>query len=33
MHHYKAPHDDFEFAPRYADYLKDVEIPEPGASG
>ena len=29
MHHYKAPHDDFEFAPRYADYLADVEIPEP----
>ncbi|MDO6518782.1 sulfatase family protein [Zobellia uliginosa] len=29
MHHYKAPHDMFEFAPRYADYLKDVEIPEP----
>jgi len=29
MHHYKAPHDDFEFAPRYADYLKDVKIPEP----
>lgn len=31
MHHYKAPHDDFEFAPRYADYLKDAEIPEPGS--
>lgn len=29
MHHYKAPHDDFEFAPRYADYLEDVHIPEP----
>lgn len=29
MHHYKAPHDDFEFAPRYTDYLEDVEIPEP----
>ena len=29
MHHYKAPHDMFEFAPRYADYLADVEIPEP----
>ena len=29
MHHYKAPHDMFEFAHRYADYLEDVEIPEP----
>ncbi|MBB4078629.1 arylsulfatase A-like enzyme [Lewinella aquimaris] len=29
MHHYKAPHDDFEFAPRYADYLEDTYIPEP----
>ncbi|MEM6317932.1 MAG: sulfatase [Bacteroidota bacterium] len=29
MHHYKAPHDDFEFAPRYADYLEDRFIPEP----
>ncbi len=29
MHHYKAPHDDFEFAPRYTDYLANVEIPEP----
>ncbi|MFR9651001.1 MAG: sulfatase [Rikenellaceae bacterium] len=29
LHHYKAPHDDFEFAPRYADYLSDVEIPRP----
>ena len=29
MHHYKAPHDMFEHAPRYNDYLKDVEIPEP----
>lgn len=29
MHHFKAPHDMFEFAPRYADYLKDVNIPEP----
>ena len=29
MHHYKAPHDMFEYAPRYADYLKDVKIPEP----
>nr|WP_087522685.1 sulfatase [Polaribacter sp. SA4-12] len=31
MHHYKAPHDKFEYAPRYADYLKDVEIPEPAS--
>ncbi len=29
MHHFKAPHDDFEFAPRYAEYLADVEIPLP----
>jgi N-acetylglucosamine-6-sulfatase len=29
MHHYKAPHDDFEFAPRYLDYLEDTFIPEP----
>ncbi|MEO1010066.1 MAG: sulfatase [Bacteroidota bacterium] len=29
MHHFKAPHDDFEYAPRYADYLKDTFIPEP----
>ncbi|MEM9528844.1 MAG: sulfatase [Bacteroidota bacterium] len=29
MHHYKAPHDDFEFAPRYANYLEEVYIPEP----
>ncbi|WP_343328548.1 sulfatase [Polaribacter staleyi] len=31
MHHYKAPHDMFEFAPRYKDYLADVEIPEPAS--
>lgn len=31
MHHYKAPHDMFEFAPRYADYLSDVFIPEPAS--
>lgn len=31
MHHYKAPHDFFEYAPRYEDYLKDVEIPEPAS--
>lgn len=29
MHHFKAPHDMFEHAPRYADHLEDVEIPEP----
>ncbi|MFI3280791.1 MAG: sulfatase [Rikenellaceae bacterium] len=29
MHHFKAPHDNFEFAPRYAEYLADVEIPYP----
>ncbi len=27
--HYKAPHDFFEAAPRYADYLADTFIPEP----
>jgi arylsulfatase A-like enzyme len=31
MHHYKAPHDFFEFAKRYTDYLEDVEIPEPSS--
>ena len=25
MHHYKAPHDMFEFAERYSNYLEDVE--------
>jgi uncharacterized sulfatase len=29
MHHYKAPHDMFRYAPRYAKYLEGVEIPEP----
>jgi len=29
MLQYKAPHDLFEHAERYDDYLKDVEIPEP----
>ena len=29
MHHYKAPHDNFEFAPRYKDYLADTNIPIP----
>ena len=27
--HFKAPHDYFEYAPRYESYLGDVEIPEP----
>ena len=31
MHHFKAPHDFFEYAPRYEDYLEDVEIPEPAS--
>ena len=31
MHHFKAPHDDFEFAPRYKDYLEDTYIPEPAS--
>ena len=29
MHHFKAPHDDFENAPRYNTYLEDTFIPEP----
>lgn len=29
MHHFKAPHDNFEYSPFYDDYLDDVEIPEP----
>lgn len=29
MYHHKAPHDMFEYAARYEDYLKDVEMPEP----
>jgi len=29
MHQFKAPHDDFENAPRYEEYLKDTFIPEP----
>lgn len=29
MHHYKAPHDMFEYAPRYKDYLANVDVPEP----
>jgi arylsulfatase A-like enzyme len=27
--HFKAPHDIFQYAPRYEDYLADVHIPEP----
>jgi arylsulfatase A-like enzyme len=27
--HFKAPHDTWEFAKRYRDFLEDVEIPEP----
>ena len=29
--HFKAPHDMFEYAPRYESYLADVEIPEPAS--
>jgi N-acetylglucosamine-6-sulfatase len=29
MYHHKAPHDMFEYAPRYKDYLENVAIPEP----
>lgn len=31
MHHYKAPHDMFEFAERYKNYLEDTYIPEPAS--
>ena len=31
MHHFKAPHDFFEYAPRYEQYLADVNIPEPAS--
>lgn len=31
MHHYKAPHAYFEYAPRYDDFLKNIEIPEPSS--
>jgi arylsulfatase A-like enzyme len=27
--HFKAPHDTWEYAERYSDFLEDVEIPEP----
>ncbi|MFI3320222.1 MAG: sulfatase [Rikenellaceae bacterium] len=29
LHHFKAPHGYFEYHTRYADYLKDVDIPVP----
>ena len=29
MHHFKAPHDMFQYAPRYESYLADINIPEP----
>ena len=29
MHHFKAPHDYFDNAPRYESWLKDTSIPEP----
>ena len=29
MYHFKAPHDMFEYAPRYESYLADTFIPEP----
>lgn len=31
MHHFKAPHDMFEYAPRYEEYLAGVHIPEPSS--
>lgn len=31
MHHFKAPHAYFEYAPRYADFLENTEIPEPSS--
>ncbi|WP_366183113.1 sulfatase [Flavobacterium ovatum] len=31
FHQFKAPHDNFEYAPRYKDYLEDTEIPEPAS--
>ncbi len=31
MYHNKAPHDMFEYAPRYEEYLKNVAIPEPAS--
>ncbi len=29
MYHLKAPHDNFQYAPRYKNYLEDTFIPEP----
>jgi len=29
MYHFKAPHDNFSYAPRYKDYLENTFIPEP----
>ncbi|MBK1875314.1 sulfatase family protein [Pelagicoccus mobilis] len=29
MHHFKAPHDYFEYARRYEDFLADIDVPEP----
>ncbi|MCD6355309.1 MAG: sulfatase-like hydrolase/transferase, partial [Prolixibacteraceae bacterium] len=31
MHHFKAPHDMFEFNPKYKDYLEGTYIPEPAS--
>ena len=31
MLHFKAPHDYFQYAPRYENYLADVNIPEPAS--
>ena len=31
MHHYKAPHDYFDNAPRYESYLADIDIPPPAS--
>ena len=31
MHQFKAPHDMFEFAPKYKDYLENTQIPEPAS--
>jgi len=31
MHHFKAPHDFFEYAARYEDYLENDSIPEPAS--
>ncbi|WP_109829363.1 sulfatase family protein [Reichenbachiella versicolor] len=31
MHHFKAPHGFFKYAPRYEEYLANTEIPEPAS--